>query len=272
MFQIAVFTVYSVAYIAIIIDLNVYKSIISSHADGINMWSHPTCYKWYKAKIKKICVYLIFLVISVCILYSLQWRHNERDCVSNHQCLDDLLNRLFGRRSYKISTRHVTSLCEGNLPVTGGFPSQRSSNAENVSVWWRHHVVCGLAIDINGASIVTIPLLYLILSLPESSNNSLRWHHNGRHGVSYHQPYDCLLNRLFGHRSKETSKLRVTGLCAGNSPGTGEFPTQMASNADNVSIWWRHHDSQLSILQNGTWLGITQSCVTIISSDLVIIV
>ena len=40
---------------------------------------------------------------------------------------------------------------------------------------------------------------------------------------------------------KETSKLRVTGLCAGNSPVTGEFPAQMASNAENVSIWWRHH-------------------------------
>ena len=38
-----------------------------------------------------------------------------------------------------------------------------------------------------------------------------------------------------------TSKLRVTGLCAGNSPGTDEFPAQMASNAENVSIWWRHH-------------------------------
>ena len=29
-------------------------------------------------------------------------------------------------------------------------------------------------------------------------------------------------------------------LC-GNSPATGEFPAQMASNAENVSIWWRHH-------------------------------
>ena len=36
--------------------------------------------------------------------------------------------------------------------------------------------------------------------------------------------------------------LRVTGLCMGNSPETGEFPAQMASNAENVSIWWRHHD------------------------------
>ena len=43
-------------------------------------------------------------------------------------------------------------------------------------------------------------------------------------------------------RSKKTSKFRVTGLCAGNSPVTGEFPAQMASNAENVSIRWRHHD------------------------------
>ena len=40
---------------------------------------------------------------------------------------------------------------------------------------------------------------------------------------------------------KKISKLRVTGLCAGNSPATGEFPAQMVSNAENVSIWWRHH-------------------------------
>ena len=43
------------------------------------------------------------------------------------------------------------------------------------------------------------------------------------------------------HRSKKTSKLRVTSLCEGNSPVTGEFPAQRASNAENVPIWWRHH-------------------------------
>ena len=69
----------------------------------------------------------------------------------------------------------------------------------------------------------------------------LRWRHNERDSVSNHQPHDCLLNRLFRRRSKKTSKLRVTGLCVGNSPGTGEFPAQMASYAENVSIWWRHH-------------------------------
>ena len=71
---------------------------------------------------------------------------------------------------------------------------------------------------------------------------TLRWRHNGRDSLSNHQPHDCLLNRLFRRRSKKTSKLRATGLCVRNSRGTGEFPAQMASHAENVSIWWRHHE------------------------------
>ena len=71
--------------------------------------------------------------------------------------------------------------------------------------------------------------------------HSLQWRHNKRDGVSNNQPHDCLLNRLFRRRSKKTSKLRVTGLCGGNSPVTGEFPAQRASNTENISIWWRHH-------------------------------
>ena len=70
----------------------------------------------------------------------------------------------------------------------------------------------------------------------------LQWRHNERDDVSNHQPHDCLLNRLFRRKSKKTSKLRVTGLCAGNSPVTGEFSPKGASNAENNSIWWRHHD------------------------------
>ena len=67
-----------------------------------------------------------------------------------------------------------------------------------------------------------------------------RGRHNRHDGVSNHQPNDCLLNHLFRCRSKKTSKLRIAGLCAGNSPVTGEFPAQMASNAENVSISWCH--------------------------------
>ena len=83
---------------------------------------------------------------------------------------------------------------------------------------------------------------------------SLQWRHNERDGVSNHQPHDCLLNRLFkARRLKKTSKLRVTGLCEGNSPVDGEFPTQRASNAENVSVLWRHHvvDTMFSLARLG---------------------
>ena len=56
--------------------------------------------------------------------------------------------------------------------------------------------------------------------------NPLQWRHDRHDGVSNHQPHDCLLNSLIGCRSKKT------------------FPTQRATNAENVSIWWRHHAHQ----------------------------
>ena len=69
---------------------------------------------------------------------SLQLCHTERDDVSRNR-LDCLLSHLFRRRSKKTSKLRVTGLLEGNPLVTGGFPSQRASNAKNVSIWWRHH-------------------------------------------------------------------------------------------------------------------------------------
>ena len=51
-------------------------------------------------------------------------------------------------------------------------------------------------------------------------NQTLQWRHNGRNGVSNHQPHHCQLNHLLRHWPKKTSKL--TGLCAGNSPMTGD--------------------------------------------------
>ena len=82
----------------------------------------------------------------------------------------------------------------------------------------------------------------------------LQWRHNEHHGVANHQPRDGLLNRLFKAQIKETSKLRVTGLCEGNSSVTGDFPAQRASNAENVSIWWRHDANQKRI---PSFLGIS---------------
>ena len=136
------------------------------------------------------------------------------------------------RRWKKTSKLRVTGLCERNSPVTGEFPAQRVSNAENVSIWWRNHDILFrlTSLSLSKQSVVSLYRLY-----------PLHERRNERDGVSNHQPHDCLPNRLVGRRSKKISKLRVTGLCEGKSPVTGEFPAQRASDAENVSIRYRHH-------------------------------
>ena len=53
------------------------------------------------------------------------------------------------------------------------------------------------------------------------------WRHHEWDGVSNHQPHDCLLNHLFEAQIKENIKApRHRSLSGGNSPVTGEFPTQ----------------------------------------------
>ena len=78
----------------------------------------------------------------------------------------------------------------------------------------------------NNSNTACIRVCGQLACSPAASNSfdTLHWRHNELDSVSNHQPHHCLLRRLFGRRSKKTSKLRVTGLCAGNSPGTGEFP------------------------------------------------
>ena len=65
---------------------------------------------------------------------------------------------------------------------------------------------------------------------------ALQWRHNEPNGISTNRCIDCLLNRLFMHRSKKISKPCITGLCEGNSLVTGEFPALRAHNAENVPL------------------------------------
>ena len=67
-----------------------------------------------------------------------------------------------------------------------------------------------------------VPLIFI--QDPSFTIISLRWRHNDHNGISNHQPHHCLFNCLFGRTSKKTSKLRVTGLCAGNLPGPVNSP------------------------------------------------
>ena len=64
----------------------------------------------------------------------------------------------------------------------------------------------------------------------------LQWRRNERYVLSIHQPHDCLLSRLCRRRSKKTSKLRVTGLCAVNSLHTWAVTRKMFP-FDDVIMW-----------------------------------
>ena len=60
--------------------------------------------------------------------------------------------------------------------------------------------------------------------------------------MASHIPAPPLFAQLLAQAQiKENIKVHVTGLCAENSPVTGESPAQKASNMENVSIWWCHH-------------------------------
>ena len=96
----------------------------------------------------------------------------------------------------------------------------------------------------------TISVTTMLSRLPFMS---LQWRHNDHDDVSNHQPHGCLLNRLFGRRSKKTSKLRVTGLCVGNSPGPVNSPhkgpvTRKMFPFDDVIIFLKNKTTKAAVV------------------------
>ena len=70
-----------------------------------------------------------------------------------------------------------------------------------------------------------ICMLLTVCEMSGGGYGTLQWRNNVLASVSNHQPHGCLLKRLFKRRSKKTSKLRVIGLCARNSPVTQKHRT-----------------------------------------------
>ena len=69
----------------------------------------------------------------------------------------------------------------------------------------------------------------------------LQWRHNGQDGVSNHQPHDCLLNRLLSADLRKHESSPPLAFVQVIHRGPVNYPHKRASNAENVSIWWRHH-------------------------------
>ena len=120
------------------------------------------------------------------------------------------------------SKLRITGLCAGNSPVTGEFPAQMAINAENVSIWWRHHAACSYR-SMSDDDATWVKAALIILDSQKELIISLQWHHNGRDGVSNHQPTIVYSIVYLSADQRKQLKLRVTGLCEGNSPETGKI-------------------------------------------------
>ena len=127
--------------------------------------------------------------------------------------------------------------CIGLHVLTDAYLAQRRVRASPVSVYYNASLyVVNILCEYLKKFKQYQPPRVSCISTPDSIKCSLQWRHNGCDGFLNHQPRDCLLTFSIRRRSKKTSKLRVTGLCAGYSPKTGEFPAQMTSNAEYISI------------------------------------
>ena len=180
--------------------------------------------------------------------------------------LDFVVNYIYHRQKYTILRHHMETFsallarCADNSSVTGAFPSKKPVTRSFAVFadlhlnkrlfkqfwgWWFETPSRSLWRHCNaGVKISTIFLPSVFANLCSTQYTHLSYSVNSWcimtihycdviMGVSNHQPHDCLFNRNIRRRSKKTSKLRVTGLCAGNSP--------VPSYAENISIWWRHH-------------------------------
>ena len=145
------------------------------------------------------------------------WWGNQRQSISQHWSLGRLATvrmTIYGPL-LEISTRKHT---------------RHGHTRTIIEAWWRIYTkpISGPILNIFTEACV----IHLHDDFTENGEEShpwnmfetLQWHHNERNGVSNHRRLDGLLNRLLRRRSKKTSKVRVTGLCDGNSPATDEFP------------------------------------------------
>ena len=85
---------------------------------------------------------IIKTYISHDVKYALHWRLNANDDGLNRRRPDNLLNPLFRRRSEKTSKLRAREWpLWGESTSDRCFPSHKASEAKNVSIWWRHHVI-----------------------------------------------------------------------------------------------------------------------------------
>ena len=152
--------------------------------------------------------------LNISIFKYAKWKRYTDYCflwiyIYIYVCMDDIFYMTVMNIAYRIPMcchSYIPSLIFIYCPI-GGFRQWR-----DLFCWGSWIIIssCNLHLVLTyKPTVVCYGIRVDALLMP------LQWHHNGCDGVSNHQRLDCLLNRLFRHWSKKTSKLHVTGLCAG---------------------------------------------------------
>ena len=154
---------------------------------------------------------------------------------------------------------HATSLNDRReLMKSHGISSVKNREWRTVISWWKTFQFLPLLLNDR----------YCVQKSRGHHSVLLQWRHNEHDSVSNHQPHDCLLNRLFRHRSKKISNLCVTDFCEGNLPVTGKFPAQRAKTRkmfsyDDVVMYL--HSNRVCLVAV-VWLYIYSDPVTAVNS------
>ena len=143
-----------------------------------------------------ICLLLILMLWCMQAIFRIERRHVAFLCWMQVSKLGSMGQQiaipLTNRLSYRDQTKNLKSIASPfDEPAFSPF---------DFTVGWLSHLALAI---------------YMFVVV-----DSLLWRHNERNGVSNHPPHDCLLNRSSRPRSKKTSNLCVTGLCADvSAPG-----------------------------------------------------
>ena len=84
----------------------------------------------------------------------------------------------------------------------------------------------------------TVPLFEILKNILNQKADTLQWRNNSAMASQITGVSIVYSTVRLGWGSKKTSKLHVAGLCEGHPYVTGGFPSQMANNAENISMWW----------------------------------
>ena len=141
-------------------------------------------------------------------------------------------------------------MCVGKTPIPRGktsTPGRVSYHSDQIQVWLLL-MITSILFPLHSDSYW---IILWFTQLNHTAERCLWWRHNGPDGVWNHQPHDCLLNRLFGRRSKKTSNSAslafVRGIHRGSVNSQHKCPVTRkcfhftTSSCIDIDYFWKIH-------------------------------